>query len=425
MELKEYFGILGRYWRFIAIAVGFTVLSVFAVSYLFDDYTATATVQVLPGQSEAASITRRTSNNQDLAFAGPDPREVLLNNASETLKSRPVAEGVVTFTELDTREKSNSPLARGRRALAKTKEVGWSLMKYAAYRSKPKHEANVDAVQGSLSGTVVRNSFVLKISSTTSDPLLSRDIANAAVNVLQLQLQEQARESAQARVDTGRSSLDVARADLKEARAQVRSILTPAEPAPDAGLAPTDALALRSIDSRLAESQAELDTVTDQLASLSTASNLYAQLQPEKLSLERQIASLQAERLSITNDNGLTETLTNASIAGDTYLRRASQLEQAEDDLIGAMAPLRILAYAEPPLYPTGVIRLYWVLGALAMSLSAAVAIAFALDYFDTSVRSARQVESLLGVPALATVSASALRAPQHHEGKTDGNSRS
>jgi succinoglycan biosynthesis transport protein ExoP len=85
----------------------------------------------------------------------------------------------------------------------------------------------------------------------------------------------------------------------------------------------------------------------------------------------------------------------------DGLLQRAKENDVA---LAGTPNNINIVDYAIAPRRPVGPQRLLGVALALVISIAFGICLAIFLDYFDNTVRSAADVERMLGLPALATI---------------------
>ena len=446
MELHSYVATLRPYWKMIVMAAFVAGLLALAATYVFTKYSATTTFVVLPQEADPRTFSLATEDDQlTTPLDSRNTAGVVTRDAIEEIVGRPNAVKVVRELSLDQKQPIGNPIQWVKFVGRKTKSVAFDLVRYGTYRQKPRFEAAVDAVQSSLSGRQVEETYVVKVTATATTSTVARDIANASVNAYisdaqderSLRLQER-----RAHLEVESSAAAAKVTDIRQRLTALREQTIMASPEQiseelssvaqiEQSLMDTE-VALRDAETRLASVESQL-LQTPRTISATTSSALpavpdtrivtpnlvYQELESTRLSIQREISSLQVRQ------NTLVTALEQRGPGGESLATRDSQIEALEVELALATSlqatrqaeletariveqrpatQFRIVEEADAPLYPIGPMKYLWTGAAVVIALALSVMLAFVLDYYNLNIRSPQQAADIFGAPALAVV---------------------
>jgi uncharacterized protein involved in exopolysaccharide biosynthesis len=107
---------------------------------------------------------------------------------------------------------------------------------------------------------------------------------------------------------------------------------------------------------------------------------------------------------AIARDGQLSALTQKLNLASETYSRRYADWQNALLEQARPVDQIRMIDPSVAPVYPSSPIKIFWAGIALAAGLLVAIVLVFVHHSIDVSVRSARDVESALGMAFLASV---------------------
>ncbi|NTW97699.1 MAG: polysaccharide biosynthesis tyrosine autokinase [Oscillochloris sp.] len=237
--------------------------------------------------------------------------------------------------------------------------------------------------------SVIQNTLLILVSVDDTDPQRAADIANEIATVFWRQSRE----------------LQVSRyAALKET---VQTSLTAEQEAINAIQTDLNALARDVLRAELSQLSSAVDDTRTSLGS--------ADISPQ--ALQAQLGEIQSQIDRIPSERNMIDILgTDDQIARQSELRTGLQQHQSNyDSLLRSLEEVRMaetqtgdyLSIAEHAAVPTDPIRPRIALNMLMSAILGALAalgLAFAVEFFDNSVRTRDDIEQLAGVPALAAI---------------------
>ena len=446
MELHSYVATLKPYWKAIIIAPIVAGLLALAATYVFTKYSATTTFVVLPQEADPRTFSLAGEDDQTTApLDSRNTAQVVTRDTIEQIVGRPNAVMVVEELGLDQKQPITNPIQWFKSVGRKTKNVVLDFVRYGTYRQKPRFEAAVDAVHGSLTGKQVEDTYVVKITAIASTSTVARDIANTSVQTYIQSAQDQRALRLKERREHLEVGLYIAAVQAKDVRQQLTALreqtILPS-PAQISG----EISSVAEIEQSLVETEAALSSARTRLASVEsqllqtprtisattrsdspdvpntqivTPNLVYQQLESTRLSIQREISSLQVRQ------NELRNALEKRGPGGESLVTRDSLIEALELELALASSlqatrqaetdtarmveqrsaqQLRIIEEADAPLYPVGPMKYLWTGAAVALALALTVMLAFVLDYYNLNIRSPQQAADIFGAPALAVV---------------------
>jgi len=324
MEVRRYVEILFAYrWLLIIVPVVAAAIA-FAATYASSPkFVATATVQLIPEDAEARTLTLRGSGGGSAA-GFRDPADILAQGVIENLASRDVS--VLIAHELAL-PPGQQQAPQGLDALkSRVRNLASDVsawLRYGYVAAGPQDDA---ALPGSVSANLIRGTYHMKLSATAADPQLAADLANAAVPALSKRAIGVAADASSERRRHMEAELNAAQARVGEARGAVQSYIAehaalPGSESLRVALAAAeqsrtnlerDQLALAEASRRLAEIRDQLSRTSPESVTRSTtvAQNpttssvargltqnpLYTTLQERVTAHEELIAAIEARR---------------------------------------------------------------------------------------------------------------------------------
>lgn len=445
MELHSYVNTLKPYWKLIVVAPVIAAVLALAATYLFTKYTARTTVQVFALDADPRVTNLRLENGQAAPpVDSTNASQIVTESAIQQITSRSNATKVVQELHLDQPRQIHNPIDWLKSVGRKTKRVLWDLARYGAYRTKPPFDAAVDAVQGSLSAAQIKNTYTVQVTASASSPAVARDIANTAVQ----KYIEDARQQRGAYLASRTRFLEVQtlldwkrvndiRAQLTTYRQNQSFISAPDQISQQVSSVAQIEAQIRQVQASLSTTRAQLAPIASQLAQLSpdittttsgpggpstvTSPNpIFQDLQSTKLSLERQVASLQAQGSTLqaaltAKNNGASDLVsrdsqvaalqTELALVQSSLTVHQAQLDSAREAQNQPADQFQVVEPAIAPLYPASPLKYLWVGAAVVLSVALAVMLAFVLDYYNLGLRGPQHAADLLGAPTLAVVS--------------------
>lgn len=395
------------HWRLIGVIGILSAIVAFAASYLWTPQYSSAAHILVRGQ-EARFLNNK---GQDLTQQPNVIDASLVAPVNDTLTSmvgsRALAEDVVRDLKLDHRAGPQGFWAQARSSAKTAYKATKDVLIHGEYKQPAAHEAAVLEVQGALTATPVKDSYVIEIKATADNPQLAAAIANSATTNLIAMMRERDSKDATAYAAFLKDQLDRTSADVQAAEAAVQKYKQDNNLTDINEQLQLDAQSdqnlrdqLRDAKVQLAAAQAERDAISAQLASVSPtlqttstvttgrssttmtntdANTVYSQLKAKLATLDGTIASLQAKQDSITalltpsSKNPLPQQEAQLRVldlqltsANDAYKQVRSAYESALTNSQESTALASQFDNAAPPLYPDKPLRyLYLLIGLL------------------------------------------------------------
>lgn len=454
MELRTYREIANTYRGYLLLIPLIAAVVALIFTYALPaSYVGTATVQIIPDEIEPRAVTLRTQEQGpgSVAVGLTDPTAVLAQGIIEMLASREVAKLVVADLSLEA-----LPGPQGLDAVKSwvTDRIGdaWALVRYGYVARKEGYELAVDRTQRALAAKEVAGSYYMKISATSRDPGLAADMANSAVRAVLQHSREIAGATTRDRVrflefhvGEAKERAERARNALLEFSAQsdavqgdsLRGALANLESARatlrQADLALIDLIGrLAQVEDELARTASRIVTVSEGSSSasrdtsrttVSGANPVYISLGERASALRQEIAAVEARRASTEGQVKANESIFRTYVGFDSRLASLNQELALANEIYGRLVrdhasarveqartfPLvRQIDPATPADYPSFPVKIMFVGFGAAAGLVAALIVVFVMYNTDQSLRSAAEVQMVLGqVRLLAVVSPS------------------
>jgi succinoglycan biosynthesis transport protein ExoP len=296
MEILEFFRILSRYKRMIALMCLSAAVNAVLITYVLSEkYKSTALVLVRP--QEEIDINRQSTRTKEaMSFPIPQviPFEAMAKTFGEVIRSRTVASKVVAQLGLDKPAPEQNRWKRLKEDVKNRLYDAWTVMKFGRLKKVDPFTEAEEMVQNNISVEPTKDSYVFEISFVSKNP----DVAAAVVNA-----------AAQVSVDYNR---ELSQAEAKTAREFIEDQLRESGQALDTARAPLrqfkEANKIVSIDEEVTKKISSLSTFE---SSLEETRNKIASTVATNQEIRRQLAEQSASLKASSNvsDNPLVRQL--------------------------------------------------------------------------------------------------------------------
>lgn len=223
MEILEFFRILSRYKRMIALmCLSATVNAVLITYVLSEKYRSTALVLVRP-QEEINIDDSSTRTKQTMSFPIPQviPFEAMANTFGEVIRSRAVASRVVTLLGLDKPVPETKWWTRFKNDVKDRLYDAWTFLKYGRLEEVDPFAEAEEMIQTGISVQPTKDTYVFEISFVSKNAEVSAAVVNTAADVFV----EYNRELYQAEAKTAREFIEGQLKDSEQSLASARNPL--------------------------------------------------------------------------------------------------------------------------------------------------------------------------------------------------------
>jgi uncharacterized protein involved in exopolysaccharide biosynthesis len=224
MEILEFFRILSRYKRMIALLCLSAAVNAVLITFVISEkYRSTALVLVRP--QEAIELKESLPTKQAMSFPIPQviPFEAMANTFGEVIRSRAVASRVVTILGLDKPTREEKWWNRFKEDVKDGVYDAWTFLKFGRVKEVDAFTEAEEMIQGGLSVEPTKDTYVFEISFLSKNPDVSAAVVNTAADVFV----EYNRELYQAEAKTAREfvegQLQQSELALNTARAPLRA----------------------------------------------------------------------------------------------------------------------------------------------------------------------------------------------------------
>jgi uncharacterized protein involved in exopolysaccharide biosynthesis len=215
MDLMQIARLIRHHVWLIAVVSLITGAAAYAGSYLFTpQYVSTASVLVRPKASTILSSSGAPAAAQPSMVDATSAKSIEETHAS-LVSSRAVAIGVVQQLSLDKRPTDTRFLQSLVRNLKQVVTVVKSYVIHGAYVEPSKFEGAVQQTQHNLTGTPIKDSYLIEIKAIADDPNLAASIAQAATDQLIKVSQDRSKRDSEANLKLLTAQLDQARTDYE------------------------------------------------------------------------------------------------------------------------------------------------------------------------------------------------------------------
>ncbi|PTQ89079.1 GumC family protein [Agitococcus lubricus] len=402
IDLRHYWNVVARFkWGIIGLAIAITVATAFVVSTVRPVYRATATLMIEQKQG-------KTLTSLDDVYGTDGGKEYYLQTQFEILKSRELATRVVTELNI-----ANHPdyLPRSEAEKSWWQQIDWRQLLPRGHQSNPipsdeeKLTLLVDRFMANLSIEPIRQTQLVKISFESHDRSLTAAVANAMAKTYinsqmeaRITLTQQAAEWLSSRLGVLKSNVEVSEKKLQAYREENNLV----DSGNNFGVLGLSAGQLQQTNQRLIEAQFKVAEISKRYGSKHpTLIQAELELNEAKKALEIAKAdSLELSKKEFKFKELQREVETNRNLY-DTFFAR---IKQANDSLELDTANARVIDKAVVPNAPTKPRKTLIIGISLVLSLLFGAALAFLLDYLDSTFKNAEDVEDKLGISMLGMV---------------------
>ena len=185
MEILEFFRILSRYKRMIALMCLSASVNAVLITYVISEkYRSTALVLVRP-QEEIDINNERLRSKEAMSFPIPQviPFEAMANTFGEVIRSRAVASRVVTLLGLDKPVREEKWWNRLKDDVKKWAYDSWTFLKFGRVQEIDPFTQAEEMIQSSISVEPTKDTYVFEISFVSKNPDVSAAVVNTAADV--------------------------------------------------------------------------------------------------------------------------------------------------------------------------------------------------------------------------------------------------
>ena len=445
MELRYLWQLCRAYWRFITVATVVAMLAGLGATYVLpESFEASTDILIRPEQKPSFQQGSAAGKTMDYPVSFNIPPDTISDTYGAIMSSDAIATRVEDQLQLHTREEE-WPSQWWLQALFTVRDYArvavfstWDLLRYGRVEPQlPPYWKSVKDIKEGLDATTVGKTYIFTLTATWSDPdtaVLIADTAAAAfvdysraartseegtsAGLLGEQVEETAAKlaAARAQVDafkkkSGTDSLEQEMqlrldgvAKFEEEREQAVKDLNEV----DAELAEIRTMLSGGSVAKTLRGDARGQLETKQTDRLARRKALAARI----ASLNTTIARYQKQATQLSsNQSELQQIVLEVGLLEDNYKMLVKSYEEARIAAAQAVSEIRVLHAAIRPRYPDGPVKIYYAVGGGLTGLLLALGIVLLLDYMDHRVRSAEEIEHVLGVAVLASVPHAALPA--------------
>jgi uncharacterized protein involved in exopolysaccharide biosynthesis len=438
MELRYLWQLCRAYWRFITVVtVVATVAGLGATYVLPEAFEASTDILIRPEQKPSFQQGSAAGKTMDYPVSFNIPPDTISDTYGAIMSSDAIATRVEDQLQLHTR-KEEWPTQWWLQALFTVRDYAriavfstWDFLRYGRVEPQlPPYWKSVKDIKDGLDAKTVGKTYIFTLTATWADPDDAVKIADTAAAAF-VEYSRAARTSEEGtsagmlgeQVDETAAKLAAARAKLDafkqksgtdslEQQMQLR-LDGVAKFEDDRETAKKE---LSEVDAELAEIQTILgggsvaktlrgdsrsQVEAKQTDRLARRKALVARIGALSATIDRYqkqataLSGNQSEEQQIALEVGLLE---------DNYKMLVKSYEEARIAAAQALSEIRVLHPAIRPRYPDGPVKLYYAGGGALTGLLLALGIVLLLDYMDHRVRSADEIEHVLGVAVLASV---------------------
>jgi len=298
MEILEFFRILSRYKRMIALMCVSAAVNAVLITYVISEkYKSTALVLVRPQEELELKESLRTKEAMSFPIPQVIPFEAMANTFGEVIRSRAVASRVVTLLGLDKPVREEKWWNRFKDDVKERVYDAWTFLKFGRVKDVDPFTEAEEMIQNGLTVQPTKDTYVFEISFLSKNPDVSAAVVNTAADVfvdynreLYQAEAKTAREFIEGQLEQSESALNTARAPLREFKESNRIVSIDEEVTKKIASLATFESSLEDTRNKIATTLATNDEIRKQLAqqsqSLKASSNvsddpLVRQLQSE------------------------------------------------------------------------------------------------------------------------------------------------
>jgi uncharacterized protein involved in exopolysaccharide biosynthesis len=222
MEVLEFFRILSRYKRMIALMCLSATVNAVLITYVVSErYKSTALVLVRPQEELDINASVRTKEAMNFPIPQVIPFDAMANTYGEVIKSRAVASRVVSVLKLDNEVPEKNWWKRLKERVKNDLYDTWTYLKYGRLTEIDPVTRAEELVQKNLVVKPTKDTYVFEISYVAKNPDVAAAVVNTAASVfvdynreLNRAEAKNAREFIEEQLQQSESALEAARKPL-------------------------------------------------------------------------------------------------------------------------------------------------------------------------------------------------------------------
>ena len=445
MELRYLWQLCRAYWRFITVVtVVATVAGLGATYVLPESFEASTDILIRPEQKPTFQQGSASGKTMDYPVSFNIPPDTISDTYGAIMSSDAIATRVEDQLQLHTITEP-WPDQWWLQAIFTLRDYArvvvfstWDILRYGRVEPQlPPYWHSVKDIKDGLDSKTVNKTYIFTLTATWSDPDIAVKIADTAANAFveysraartqeegtsaglladQVKDTQQKLLDARAKLDAfkQRSGTDSLEQEMQLRLDSVSKFEEDRETAKkelsevDAELSEIQKLLAGESVAKTLRSDSRSSTESKQTDRLARRKALVARIGALTASIDHyraeaaQLSGNESEQQQIALEVGLLE---------ENYKMLVKSYEEARVAAAQALSEIRVLHPAIRPRYPTGPIKIYYAGGGLLTGLLLALGIVLLIDYMDHRVRTAQEIEDLLGVAVLASMPHAALPA--------------
>jgi uncharacterized protein involved in exopolysaccharide biosynthesis len=216
--------VVRKYWRAIVLIGLLSTVLAYASSYLVSpSFSSSARVLLRVRDIRYVSATGQDQSRQQSTVGDSALVKTLAQTTSNLISSQAVANQVVQDLHLDQpRPQDPALFSQIRNAFKQAYKVVLAYVRYGYYAEPPAHEGAVEAVQGAITATQLKDSYTIEIKAMADNPELAASMANSAAKAFIAASQNRTREESEQFRANLKTSVDEALARVTSADEAIR-----------------------------------------------------------------------------------------------------------------------------------------------------------------------------------------------------------
>jgi uncharacterized protein involved in exopolysaccharide biosynthesis len=409
MEWERFIQGLARHgWMIVALCLSAIGQGV-GVTYLVDEEYSSSVLLLVRPQEKLSFTADRREQVLDIPLGANTPYEAPSNTFSEIILSRALAEEITRSLALHeiTREPSDSywkeQWERFKDEAKKLFRDAWDLARFGRLIHRDPFDTTVANVQNGLAVEATNKSYVFQIMATWNNPILARDIANAAAGAFIVYATRlSAGEAAEQSKFMGRRLVDAQR-ELRNARNALRLYKEEYDSVSFADEAAEKIRMVADLETSLVLTESELAGLEQRYAA--NAPEVVA-LRAEHQSLRASVQALKEELRQLPEkEQELARLELRIRTAEETYELLTREYEEARILATRNISDVQTIAPAVLSVKPDRPVKIFYAVASGFLALMMGIALAVLFEVMDLAyIRNVRDAEEALQVPVLATL---------------------
>jgi len=374
-----------------------------------EKYVATALILVRPQENLKISPTRDNKELLNYPVSGGAKVEVPSNTYIQVIKSRAIAEKVVRMLHLDrdddmpAKPAEQEVFALSKKLLRDFLQLSVQVLKYGRVIGEtPPFTAAVDRIEGNLSLTAIKDTYLFEIKYEADNPKESADVANAAAALFLEYMVEINTPDAKRKLDFLEERLRESERELAKARHVLRQFKDKNKTI-SFKEETTEEIKLRS------ELETDLEKTEVKLAGLlKELTPSHPKVESVQAARDRLLSTLNYRKNKINDlpekEKQLATFELDVRVAEEIYQFIKKEHEEAQVRAGKENSEIKVVSPAVAPLYPAKPVRVKYGVVALSMAFLLGIGLALAREYLTRRLTRIEDVERVLLLPVLATI---------------------